>query len=263
MPLSSKRRYLQVALNSSLSAARSIIAQLPRSERIIIEAGTPFIKCYGIEGIRRVCGWWQAHFWRESFSSGQVKTDGSVWRLMKDWVKSSRDHDAQNGVLSESQGLPESYVVADMKCMDRGGTEVKLAAQAGASAVTVLGTAPVETIEALIQSCRDNGIDSVIDMMNVERPYRLLTQLRHLPTVVMLHRGVDETRFGDARFPIHLINKVKGYFNVMVAVGGGDTIREVQSAVFNGADIVMVWKEFYQPQDNTAELAEQFLKSVK
>ena len=38
--LDPKKAYLQIALNSTLDEARKIIAQLPRSERIIIEAGT-------------------------------------------------------------------------------------------------------------------------------------------------------------------------------------------------------------------------------
>jgi len=42
--------YLQIALDvGSLSQAVKIVEQLPRSERIIIEIGTPYIKKYGIE----------------------------------------------------------------------------------------------------------------------------------------------------------------------------------------------------------------------
>jgi 3-keto-L-gulonate-6-phosphate decarboxylase len=54
MILSSKKKYLQVALNSTLEDARRIISLLPTSDRIIVEAGTPFIKQYGMEGVRRV-----------------------------------------------------------------------------------------------------------------------------------------------------------------------------------------------------------------
>ena len=42
--LNPKKHYLQVALNSTLEDAREIISQLPISDRIILEAGTPFIK---------------------------------------------------------------------------------------------------------------------------------------------------------------------------------------------------------------------------
>src|SRR4030067_495327 len=44
------------------------------------------------------------------------------------------------------------YVVADMKTMDRGDTEVTLARQAGASGVIALGQAPVETLDTFIAS---------------------------------------------------------------------------------------------------------------
>lgn len=154
-------------------------------------------------------------------------------------------------------------MVADYKAMDRGATEVQIAASAGASAITVLGQAPVETIDSLVEACAREKIDAVVDMMNVGRPYQVLRKLKKIPQVVMLHRGVDETEKGTTPLPIHQINKVKGAFDVMVAIGGGDTLREVQSAFFNGANIVMIWKEFYQLQDDTAQIAEEFLKQVK
>ncbi|MBU1085601.1 orotidine 5'-phosphate decarboxylase [Patescibacteria group bacterium] len=157
----------------------------------------------------------------------------------------------------------DAYIVADYKAMDRGTTEVEIAAQAGANAITVLGQAPIETINTLINACQQNQLDTIVDMMNVDQPYKVLRQLKKLPQIVMLHRGVDETEQGNKRFPIHQINKVKGAFNVLIAIGGGDTLREVQSAVFNGADIVMVWKEFYEVQNSTKQLATEFLQKIK
>jgi len=55
--LSPRKRYLQIALNSTLEEAHKIIAQVPISERILIEAGTPLIKRYGEEGIRQIKQW--------------------------------------------------------------------------------------------------------------------------------------------------------------------------------------------------------------
>lgn len=49
----------------------------------------------------------------------------------------------------------------------------------------------------------------------------------------------------------------------MISIAGGDTIREVQRAVFNGANIVVVWKEFFHSTAKTGRLAEEFLKEVK
>jgi len=49
----------------------------------------------------------------------------------------------------------------------------------------------------------------------------------------------------------------------MIAIAGGDSIREVQRAMFNDADIAVVWKLFYNNSGETANLAEQFLQEIK
>jgi bifunctional enzyme Fae/Hps len=215
--LDRKKKYLQVALNSTLEEAAEIITKLPQSDRIIIEAGTPLIKHYGIEAIR--------------------------------FIKQLR---------------PQSYVVADLKTMDRGETEVILAKQGGASGAITLGYAPIETIDSFIGSCDKYEVDSMVDMMNVDAPIKVLRKLKKPPKIVVLHRGVDEEKFNrDKPIPYVQINKVLAAYNVMISIAGGDTIREVQRAVFNGANIVIVWKEFYQPTSHTGQMAEDFLKVIK
>ena len=56
--LNRKTRYLQIALNSTLENAAGIISSLPASPRIIIEAGTPLIKRYGMDAVRKLNYWW-------------------------------------------------------------------------------------------------------------------------------------------------------------------------------------------------------------
>lgn len=156
------------------------------------------------------------------------------------------------------------YIVADLKAMDRGEREVKIAKKAGASAAVVLGQAPIETIDCFIENCNKYGLDSMVDMMNVEQPVKVLRKLKKLPDVVILHRGVDEETFNKSKpIPYLQINKIRSLFDVMISVAGGDTIREVQRAFFNSADIVVVWKAFYQSSANTVELAREFLKEIK
>lgn len=220
--LDRKKRYLQIALNSTPEEGVEIISELPSSERIIIEAGTPLIKGYGIEGIRILKEAWQ------------YKAPGEV------------------------------YVVADTKCMDRGKTEVQIAQRGGASAATVLGAAPIETINYFLSACEEMGLDSMIDTIGMDQPFKILRKLKKLPTVVILHRGVDEEAFDKHKpIPYLQINKIRSSFNVMISVAGGDTIREVQRAIFNDANIVVVWKNFFNPVSNTGLLAEEFLKEIK
>ncbi len=156
------------------------------------------------------------------------------------------------------------YVVADLKTMDRGETEAALAHDAGASGAIAAGQAPIETLNVFIKTCKDIGLDSMVDMMNVDQPIQVLRRLVKPPSVVILHRGVDEETFNkDKSIPYIQINKVKSSFDVLISIGGGDTIREVQRATFNGADIVLVWKEFFQATGQTAQLAADFLAAVR
>lgn len=220
--LNRKTRYLQVALNSTLSEAYSIINNLPVSERILIEAGTPLIKQYGIKAIANLRQWWQ-----------------------------------------EKSGTAP-YIVADLKTMDRGETEVKIAQMAGASAAISLASAPIETLNIFIESCDKLGLDSMVDMMNVEQPIKILRRVKKLPKVVILHRGVDEETYNrDKPIPYLQINKIRASYNCLIAIAGGDTIREVQRAIFNDSNIVIVWKEFYTSSQETGRLAEEFLKVIK
>lgn len=159
----------------------------------------------------------------------------------------------------------EGYIVADLKCMDRGFTEVEAASRAGASAATCLGLAPIETIAEFIKQCEEAGIDSMLDMMNVEFPFEVLQKLRKLPSVVVLHRGVDEgERNREKQIARREIHRIKGtYGKVLVSVAGGETTREVVSTFFNDADIAVIWRSFYESPESTLRLANDFLRTVK
>lgn len=222
MILSNRKKYLQIAFNRSLNEVWGMINSLPASDKILIEAGTPFIKKYGIKGIYSIKNWW----------SQIVGSD--------------------------------SYVIADLKTMDRGGREVEITAEAGASAATCLGLAPIETIDEFIKKCEINGIDSMVDMMNVQFPFEVLQKLKKLPNVVVLHRGVDEGNNKIKKIPHEQINRIKGtYGKILVSVAGGETFRDVTRTFFNNADIAVVWKSFYDKPNETANLAQEFLKSVR
>jgi len=158
----------------------------------------------------------------------------------------------------------QAYVVADMKTTDLSQQEVRMAAEAGASGIVCLGVSPIETIDLFIKECKSIGVDSMIDMMNVQDPLMILKKLKTPPDVIILHRGVDETEFSkEKQIPYYQIKQIKDSYNILIAVAGGDTIKEVRQAIFNDADIVIVWKEFYQASSATAKLAEDFLKEIK
>ncbi len=218
MILNKKQKHLQIAFNRSLYEVDDMILRLPASERIIVEAGTPFIKQNGERGIRSL-----VNNWSRRIGAG-------------------------------------AYVVADMKCMDRGSTEVSIAKSAGASAVTCLGLAPTETINDFIADCTKYNIDSMVDMLNVKFPFEVLAKLKKQPDIVVLHRGADETL---AEIPFHEINRIKGAYNSVISVAGGESPTDIRRAFFNGADIAVVWRSFNENPDQVEALAEEFLLSIK
>lgn len=255
--LDKNKKYLQVALNSTLEEARLVIEQLPLDERILIEVGTPLIKNYGAEAIREINNWWTQKVF--GVPPVEVEPSGLLGMIVKSYLKSRSEKKPEN-----KNGVIRPYVVADLKCMDRGAAEAEIASRGGANAAVILGQAPIETIDAFIQECEKLKLDSMIDMMNVEYPSEVLRQLKNLPQVVIVHRGVDEeTLDPESEIPYHEIHRIKENYDVLVSVAGGDTFQEVQRAIFNDADIVVVWKSFYQNASDTAKLAEEFLKDIR
>jgi bifunctional enzyme Fae/Hps len=263
--LDPKQTYLQIALNKTMSDAAEVIRLLPISDRIIIEAGTPFIKRYGMDGIRHLRRVWAAHAFQENSKEEALRIFRASQTLGGIMMPFFGVSPSKPGLEKRSGGSSLSpYIVADMKTIDRGDTEVAMAADAGASAVIAMGSAPIETLNAFIAACHAHHVDAMIDMMNVEFPVSVLRALKSPPNVVILHRGVDEERDNKQKMlPLHEIRRVKGAFDVMVAVAGGDTPRDVQSAVFNDANIVVVWKSVYERNEKTFELVEGFLKTIK
>lgn len=264
--LNPKQHYLQVALNSTLDEARKIIERLPISNRILVEAGTPLIKRYGEEGIRRIRQWYQSHV-TGNIITGATEAlplvgSGLLFKLIEAAAKQQSAARAKNAAPIPPPFVP--YVVADLKTMDRGETEVEIAANGGASAAIALGSAPIETLNNFIEQCEARGLDAMIDMMNVEYPLSVLRALKKVPPVVILHRGVDEEKFNrEKQIPLHEIRRIKGAYDIMIAIAGGDTLREVQRSIFNDADIVVVWKDVYQSTGDTVKIVEGFLKEIK
>jgi 3-keto-L-gulonate-6-phosphate decarboxylase len=56
--LDPKQRYLQLAFNYDTALVRRVVPRLGASDRILIEAGTPYLKREGLQGLRAIRGLW-------------------------------------------------------------------------------------------------------------------------------------------------------------------------------------------------------------
>ncbi|MGV8128948.1 MAG: bifunctional 5,6,7,8-tetrahydromethanopterin hydro-lyase/3-hexulose-6-phosphate synthase [Methanolinea sp.] len=206
--------YLQVALDLvDMQKVHSVLAELPRNDHLIIEAGTPLIKRFGLS------------------------------------------------IISEIRKIrPNAFIIADMKILDTGNLEARMAADASADAVVISGLAPQATLEKAIAEARKTGIYSVIDMLNVPEPLKVLKALKVKPDIVELHRAIDAESTAHAWGDIPAMKKAAGG-KLLVATAGGIRVDGVKKALASGADIIVVGRAITASKDvHTA--ADLFLEQM-
>lgn len=143
-------------------------------------------------------------------------------------------------VVSKMRSIWPGKICADLKIVDGAYEEVLFAKTAGAYSVTALGTNSKETIEIFVNSCKKLGIVSIIDMINTPNPLKNLWKGGVIPDIVLIHRGRDEENSFGKIIQYKEIAKIKGKYNALVGAAGGIDKKELQTALFNNADIVVV-----------------------
>jgi bifunctional enzyme Fae/Hps len=207
--------YLQVALDLvDMGKVASILKDLPQNDHLIIEAGTPLIKKFGL------------------------------------------------GVISEIRKLrPNAFIIADMKILDTGNLEARMAADASSDAVVVSGLAPASTMEKAIAEARKVGIYSVVDMLNVQNPAKVIEKLKVKPDIVELHRAIDTEDTAHAWGDIAAIRKAAGG-KLLVATAGGVRVNVVKDALKAGADILVVGRAITASKD-VKHAADEFIEKLE
>ena len=208
--------YLQIAIDiPDLGEVKKVLAQIPESDHIIYEVGTPLAKRYGAEVI-----------------------------------------------LELREIKPNAFFVLDLKTLDTGNLEARMAADATANAVVISGLAPISTIVKAIREADKTGIYSVVDMLNVEDPLKRLEKIKEagvFPNVVELHRAIDSE---SEKPPWMLAKKIKEKYNVLVAVAGGIRPENIEEVISYGADIIVVGRAITKAKDIEGA-ARRFLNYMK
>ena len=213
--------YLQVALDLDNKAAMErIISELPDNDRILLEAGTPLVKKFGV------------------------------------------------GIIGEIRKLrPDAFIIADLKTLDVGRVEVKMAADETADAVAISGLGTVESIAKAIQK---QGIYSILDMMNVAEFEAKLKKLPEdlKPDIVLLHRNVDletyRAEHGEDTSDMTEWGNIKDIKTALgskglIAVAGGIKPGNVEEAINKGANIIIAGRYIIGSRD-VRRAAQDFLE---
>jgi 3-hexulose-6-phosphate synthase / 6-phospho-3-hexuloisomerase len=144
-----------------------------------------------------------------------------------------------NAIRALRRQFPVQTIVADMKIMDAGRTEVETAAKAGANIVDVLGAASDATIRECIQAGKNYGIKVVVDLIAVADPVNRARQVEALGAdYITVHVAIDEQMEG--RSPFNILKQVCQAVSVPVGVAGGINSETAALALEAGAGMVIV-----------------------
>lgn len=162
--------------------------------------------------------------------------------------------------------FPHLTIVADMKTMDAGSTEVEMSAKAGASIVFILGVADDSAIREAVLAGKKYGVKIAADLIMIGDPAQRASELEQLGVdIVNIHVGLDQQVLGVD--PVDTVRKVKGAVsqNVLVAAAGGLNSETAVQAYEAGADIIIVGGALYkaaEPESSARAIIES-LKSGK
>ena len=172
--------------------------------------------------------------------------------------------------IHEIRRLWPGVIVADLKIADGAIEELHMVRSAGAGAATAMGSAPIETLSLFIAECANLRMISMIDMLGVPDPLDVMRLLKTPPDVIILHKGRDEENTRGKVIQYRHVNRLRSKYDVIISAAGGVDLKEARSAIFNGANIVVV--NLVRPSDawngisldsQVGEIARQFLATIE
>ncbi|MFB0526039.1 MAG: 3-hexulose-6-phosphate synthase [bacterium] len=161
--------------------------------------------------------------------------------------------------------FPQVTLVADMKTMDVGRTEVESAAKAGADVVVVLALASDSTIRECVEAGRHYGAKIMVDLLEVDDLLERAKEVEKMGAdYIGLHTSVDEQMEGKVSF--QGVRTIAGKTGIPIAVAGGVNSENAHEAVEAGANIIIVGGAIIKSVDAkkaTAEIRKAIEKKIK
>ncbi|MEM0456124.1 MAG: 3-hexulose-6-phosphate synthase [Nitrososphaerota archaeon] len=142
-------------------------------------------------------------------------------------------------VKTIAKRFPKITIVADMKTVDTGYLEARMAVIHGARVVTVLGLASDRTIKEAADAAHEYNAKLMVDLMLVRDLRKRAEEVVALGAdYVLLHIGKDVQK--DGLTPLTLLREIANAVDVPVAVAGGLSALTAPMAVKAGAKIVVI-----------------------
>ncbi|NOX97124.1 MAG: DUF561 domain-containing protein [Nitrospirae bacterium] len=181
-----------------------------------------------------------------------------------DWLEAGTPlikSEGLDAVRALRKEFPRHTIVADMKIMDAGRTEVEAAAKAGANIVDVLGAASDATIRECIEAGRNYGAEIIVDTIAVDKVNERAREVEKMGAqYVSVHIAIDEQML--AVEPFDKLGEVAKTVRIPIAVAGGINSETAATAVKAGASIIVVGGAISKARD-ARKAAEEIKRAIR
>jgi 3-hexulose-6-phosphate synthase / 6-phospho-3-hexuloisomerase len=183
----------------------------------------------------------------------------------KAWIEAGTPlikSEGMNAIRELHNKFPGHTIVADMKTMDAGATEIEMAAKAGANVVFILGVSPDTCISEAVLAAKNYGVKVGADLISCADPAARAAELEKMGVdIINIHVGLDQQVMGIK--PIDILKKVtRTVKKAMISAAGGINSVTAPQAYEAGADVIIVGGSLYKAK-SPEEYARKIVQSLK
>jgi len=170
--------------------------------------------------------------------------------------------EGMNAIRELRKNFPNLTIVADMKTMDAGSTEVEMAAKAGANVILILGVGPDSMIKDAVKAGKKYGVLVGTDLIATEDPVGRAYELEQMGVdIINIHVGLDQQVLNID--PVELVKRVSKKCKIAkIAAAGGLNSETAVKAYEAGADVIIVGGSLYK-SESPEKTARDIIKSLE
>ena len=173
-----------------------------------------------------------------------IETAHIAVRAGVDWLEAGTPlvlAEGLHAVRALREEFPTHPIIADLKIMDGGYLEAKLAARAGATHVVVMARAHPATLRVVVEAAKDYDIKVMGDDLGAEDKPACARMMEEMGVDFIIHHiGYDERREMEGLSPLDELADVVKAVGIPVQAVGGLTIEQAIRLPKLGAPLVVL-----------------------